>query len=344
MAQLIQVENLGKVYRMGENAVHALREVTLEIASGEFVAIMGPSGSGKSTFMNILGCLDRPTSGHYWLEGVDVGRLDRDQLAEIRNRKIGFVFQSYQLLARTSALENVALPLLYGSVPPAAHEARSRAALRAVAMEQRAHHLPNQLSGGQQQRVAIARALVTGPSIIMADEPTGALDSRTSVEIMAILQRLNGEQGLTVLVVTHEADIAQYAGRIIGFKDGAVVRATNRRAVHRRAALDPRPAGASRRKGSTSLLRSSIRIALRALRVNKMRSALTMLGVIIGVGAVIAMVAVGKAQPNALSNRSPASAAMSVNRAFVRKHHHFRNPVAAAAATDRKTQRCWRRS
>jgi putative ABC transport system ATP-binding protein len=221
--ELIKVEHLTKTYVMGDTKVHALRGVSLGIAKGEFAAIMGPSGSGKSTFMNIVGCLDKPTTGSYWLDGVDVGGLDRDQLAEIRNRKVGFVFQNYQLLARTSAAENVQLPLLYSDVPEREHHQRSIEALRAVGMQDREHHHPNQLSGGQQQRVAIARALVTKPQIIMADEPTGALDSRTSVEIMAILQQLNSEQGLSVVLVTHELDIAQYAKRIIVFKDGLVV-------------------------------------------------------------------------------------------------------------------------
>jgi putative ABC transport system ATP-binding protein len=223
MKPLISVHDLAKVYRMGDNTVQALRGVSLEISKGEFVAIMGPSGSGKSTFMNILGCLDRPSSGSYRLDDIDVSQLDRDQLAEIRNRKVGFVFQNYQLLARTSAEENVCLPLLYGDIPEREHRIRGLAALRMVGMEDRAHHLPNQLSGGQQQRVAIARALVTDPQIIMADEPTGALDSHTSEEIMAILQRLNREQGLSVVLVTHELDIAQFAQRIITFKDGVVI-------------------------------------------------------------------------------------------------------------------------
>lgn len=223
---LIRVDHLSKVYRMGDNVVNALRDVSLEIEAGEFVAIMGPSGSGKSTFMNILGCLDKPTSGSYLLDGEDVSRLDRDQLADIRNRKIGFVFQNYQLLARTSALENVQLPLLYSEIPDSQHDQLALQALASVGMAGREHHHPNQLSGGQQQRVAIARALVTNPRIVMADEPTGALDSHTSIEIMAILQRLNAEQGLSVLLVTHEPDIAQYAKRMILFKDGVVVKDT----------------------------------------------------------------------------------------------------------------------
>jgi len=244
--QLIRVEELTKIYRMGDNTLHALRGVSLSIQKGEFVAIMGPSGSGKSTFMNVLGCLDRPTSGSYWLDGVDVSQLDRDQLAQIRNRKVGFVFQNYQLLARTSADENVQLPLLYSDIPEREHRRRSMEALRAVGMQGREHHHPNQLSGGQQQRVAIARALVTNPEIIMADEPTGALDSHTSIEIMAILQRLNAERGLSVVLVTHESDIAQYARRIIVFKDGAVVRdepVPNRRSADRELAELGRDAG-----------------------------------------------------------------------------------------------------
>jgi putative ABC transport system ATP-binding protein len=220
---LIRVENIVKTYRLGETTVQALRGVTFEMEAGDFVAIMGPSGSGKSTFMNILGCLDRPTSGAYWLDGENVSGLDRDRLAEIRNRKVGFVFQNYQLLARTSAIENVELPLLYSDIPEKEHNRRAAEALAAVGMTGREHHHPNQLSGGQQQRVAIARALVTSPKILMADEPTGALDSRTSVEIMAILQRLNRLQGITVVVVTHERDIAEYAKRVVLFRDGLVI-------------------------------------------------------------------------------------------------------------------------
>jgi len=224
MSSLISVEGLNRVFRIGETTVNALQDVSLEIERGDFVAVMGPSGSGKSTLMNILGCLDRPTSGIYRLDGMAVQNLDRDALAEIRNRKIGFVFQQFNLLARTSALENVELPLLYSDVPVPDSGARAMRALAAVGLAERADHHPNQLSGGQQQRVAIARALVNDPQIVLADEPTGALDSRTSIEIMAILQKLNREQGITTVLVTHEPDIAAYTNRNVYFRDGRIVR------------------------------------------------------------------------------------------------------------------------
>ena len=223
MSPLIRIENLGKIYQLGDITVRALRGISARIDRGSFVAIMGPSGSGKSTFMNIVGCLDKLTSGSYFLDGINVGALDRDQLAEIRNKKIGFVFQQFNLLARTSALENVELPLLYSDGLCRDQHRRAMEALEIVGLADRADHRPNQLSGGQQQRVAIARALINDPSIILADEPTGALDSRTSIEIMAIFQRLNREKGISIVIVTHEPDIAQYAGRIFHFKDGRIL-------------------------------------------------------------------------------------------------------------------------
>jgi putative ABC transport system ATP-binding protein len=218
---LIRIEHLVKNYPLGEIEVHALRGVNLEVNRGEFAAIMGASGSGKSTFMNILGCLDKPTRGDYALENIDVSRLSRDELAHIRNSKIGFVFQGFNLLSRTSAIENVELPLLYCSMSNKERRDRAIAALERVGLGDRVHHFPNQLSGGQQQRVAIARALVNDPSIVLADEPTGNLDSRTSVEVMGIFQELNS-QGITVIIVTHEPDIAQFTKRHIVFRDGKI--------------------------------------------------------------------------------------------------------------------------
>jgi len=222
MEDVVRVSELTKVYTMGDLRVEALKGVTLSVGSGDFAAIMGSSGSGKSTFMNILGCLDMATSGDYWLGGEYVRGLSRDALAEIRNRKIGFVFQGFNLLARTSALENVQLPLVYGRVPAAVRRERAMEALAMVGLAERADHSSNQLSGGQQQRVAIARALVNDPAIILADEPTGNLDSATSVEIMAIFQKLN-RQGITIIMVTHEPDVAAFTKRNIVFRDGRII-------------------------------------------------------------------------------------------------------------------------
>jgi putative ABC transport system ATP-binding protein len=218
---VIRVEDVHKYYELGETRVHALRGVCVDIQHGEFVAIMGASGSGKSTFMNILGCLDRPSSGRYLLEGIDVSQHDKKALALIRNQKIGFVFQGFNLLARTTALENTELPTLYTKIDKGERRRRATEALAMVGLADRAEHFPSQMSGGQQQRVAVARALVNRPSILLADEPTGNLDSRTSVEIMGILQNLN-DKGLTIVLVTHEHDISQFAKRVLIFRDGTI--------------------------------------------------------------------------------------------------------------------------
>jgi putative ABC transport system ATP-binding protein len=222
MQPVIRVTDLVKDYSRGESVVHALRSVSVSVDPGQFVAVMGPSGSGKSTFMNLIGCLDRPTSGTYELDGVEVTHLSPTQLANLRNQKIGFIFQGFNLLPRMDALDNVMLPMMYAGVPKRIRERRAEVALEAVGLAERMHHRSNELSGGQQQRVAIARALVNAPSLILADEPTGNLDSRTSVEIMAILQRLN-TAGATIVLVTHEPDIAEYCSRRVVFKDGAVL-------------------------------------------------------------------------------------------------------------------------
>ncbi len=243
---VISIRDLVKTYHVGEVTVRALRGADLDVEAGEFVAVTGPSGSGKSTLMHILGCLDRPTSGTYILDGKDVSRMSKDELAIIRNRKIGFVFQGFNLLSRTTALDNVELPLLYNSTIKMKTSERHKAAmesLAAVGLGERFHHFPNQLSGGQQQRVAIARALVTRPTILLADEPTGNLDTRTSIEVMGIFQRLNVERGITVLLITHEMDIAEYGTRLVRFRDGKIQvdeKVANRRdAAKELAALPP---------------------------------------------------------------------------------------------------------
>jgi putative ABC transport system ATP-binding protein len=223
MKPLIRLANLTKTYRVGDQTIHALRDVDLTIYEGEFVAIMGPSGSGKSTMMNVLGCLDKPTTGEYELDGLDIMKATDIQLAGIRNEKIGFVFQSFNLLARTSAVENVELPMLYAGVPMKERKSRAVASLTSVGLAERLHNKPNELSGGQQQRVSIARSLVNNPVLLLADEPTGALDTKTTFEIMSIFQRLN-DDGKTVILVTHEPDVAAYAKRVVRFRDGAIER------------------------------------------------------------------------------------------------------------------------
>jgi len=244
---VISIRDLVKTYHVGEVTVRALRGASIDVEAGEFVAVTGPSGSGKSTLMHILGCLDRPTSGTYVLDGKDVSRMSKDDLAIVRNRKIGFVFQGFNLLSRTTALDNVELPLLYNGsnkLKTAERHKRAMAALTAVGLGERFHHFPNQLSGGQQQRVAIARALVTQPTILLADEPTGNLDTRTSIEVMDIFQRLNMERGITVLLITHEMDIAEYGTRLVRFRDGRIQvdqKITNRRDAARELAALPPP-------------------------------------------------------------------------------------------------------
>ena len=289
---VIKLADIHKVYHTGEVDVHAVRGISLEIFPGEFVALMGASGSGKSTLMNMIGALDRPSGGNYLLDGIDVSTLDRDALADVRNEKIGFVFQGFNLLSRTSALENVEMPMQYNRHRIQSHEQRERAqhALDLVGLGPRADHHPNQLSGGQQQRVAIARALVNRPSLLLADEPTGNLDSQTSIEIMGVFQKLN-DQGITIVMVTHELDVARFTKRMVILRDGKI--------VTRRAGAEPLVCGkgiAAATRGTTSrqtrVMRifASLKIAGRALRRNKMRSLLTMLGIIIGVGAVIGSV------------------------------------------------------
>lgn len=220
---LIEIKNLIKTYDTGESSFNALDDVSLEIKEGEFVSIMGASGSGKSTFMNILGCLDKPTSGSYFLDGINVAKLNTDELSEIRNHKLGFVFQGFNLISRTSALENVEMPMIYKGIPPQERIEKAKWALKIVGLENRESHLPNQMSGGQQQRVAIARAIVNDAPIILADEPTGNLDTKTSIEVMEFFVALNAKAGKTIILVTHEPDIAEYSKRVVRFKDGKII-------------------------------------------------------------------------------------------------------------------------
>ncbi|HVZ52715.1 MAG TPA: ABC transporter permease [Pseudolabrys sp.] len=302
---LIRLEHITRTYRVGDVDVHALRDVSLTINAGEFVAIVGASGSGKSTLMAVLGCLDRPTGGRYFFEGVDVAGLSEPDRARLRSERLGFVFQSFNLLARTSALENVALPLFYAAAGPASAVSRvdrARASLKLLGLSERERNTPGQLSGGQQQRVAIARALINTPGLLLADEPTGNLDTRTSHEIMETLTKLNREQGVTVVVVTHEADIAAYADRTLTMRDGEVVSDT-RNPKPTLARERPRGEPARDAEAAARLARRThfwafgamiLAAAVQALKRNLMRSALTMLGVFIGVAALIAMVAVGE--------------------------------------------------
>src|SRR5579862_2955864 len=314
---VIEVRDLTKTYIIGDNVIRALRGVSLTIERGEFVAIMGASGSGKSTLMNVIGCLDRPSTGLYLLEGVDVASLSEPELAGIRSRRIGFVFQSFNLLSRTSAQENVELPLLY-SGDMADADTRARASLKLLGLEGRERSHSNQLSGGQQQRVAIARSLINNPAILLADEPTGNLDSVTSTDIMSTLQKLNSERGVTVILVTHDAEVAEYADRVITLRDGVIISDHRECSRHRidmktGSAAEPLPpqhtapealaglegeAVASQRFGVMAL-----KAAGRALARNKLRSALTMLGIFIGVAALIAMVAVGQGANQAVKDQ-----------------------------------------
>jgi macrolide transport system ATP-binding/permease protein len=302
---IIQVRDAVKIYRLGDTQVHALRGVSLTIRRGEFVAIMGASGSGKSTLMNILGCLDKPTRGDYLLEGVDVAQLDEPALARIRGRRIGFVFQTFNLLARTSALENVELPLFYAA-QLGGNTQRARDMLGMLGLAERERNQPNQLSGGQQQRVAIARALVNEPAIVLADEPTGNLDSETALDIMATIRALNRERGVTIVLVTHERELAELADRIVTIRDGRILtdQATARTAIERQTRALPAVQAYREQRfagrldawlhEAASLGWMAVFAALRAIGRNKLRSALTMLGVFIGVAALIAMVAVGE--------------------------------------------------
>ncbi len=305
--ELIVLHDISKSYRLGELELPVLRDVTLSIEKGEFVALMGTSGSGKTTLMNLLGCLDRPTSGRYWLDGDDVGSLSADEQATLRNEKIGFVFQSFNLLPRTSAIENVMMPLTYGARVLSDEEARRRATelLTRVGLGDRLDHEPSQLSGGQQQRVAIARALVNNPPLLFADEPTGNLDSATSEEVLRLFQQLNAEEGVTIILVTHDENVARFAKRTIRIHDGRIVsEELDRKGTECPQSSSCRDSGERRRRwrtaGALVRLQRMLQTALKGLRRNIMRAALTTLGIVIGVGAVIAMMEIGRGSATAI--------------------------------------------
>ena len=290
---LIELEDLTKVYDLGEQKIHALRGISLNVYPGEIVVLMGPSGSGKSTLMNVLGCLDKPTSGHYRFLDREVADLSQDEMAFLRNHEIGFVFQNYNLLARTTAAENVELPMLYDGADPRLRRSKAREILGRVGLADRLDHQPTKLSGGQQQRVAIARALLNEPRLILADEPTGNLDSKTGAEILNLFKSLNQERGITVVLVTHDPGVASIGHRVIHFKDGIVER-EEKNGARPSVSASSEKARPTKNRSLAADFSANVGIAVNALKVNKMRSSLTMLGVVIGVAAVIAMVAIGE--------------------------------------------------
>ena len=334
--EFIELRNLYKTYNLGEIDVPVLKGISLTVSRGEFVALMGTSGSGKTTLMNILGCLDRPSAGDYWLDGQDVTALSADEWAQLRNQKIGFVFQIFNLLPRTSALENVIMPLSYTAEHLSDQEARRRATelLKLVGLGERLDHEPSQLSGGQQQRVAIARALINHPPLLFADEPTGNLDSRTSEEVLELFQQLNDKEGVTIILVTHDASVAQYADRIIRIQDGMVEAAAPRQAVVTAGPSPTAAAGAGTLRSGWAWLRLQwmVRTALKGLRRNVMRAALTTLGIIIGVAAVIAMMEIGRGSSTAIQQ---SIASMGANILLVRAGTASSGGVSFGAGTNK---------